>query len=49
MLELLGKDFKVVLIIMINGIKDNMLTKNEMRKPLSRKIENIEKDPNGKF
>ena len=49
MLELLGKDFKVVLIIMINGIKENMLTTNEMREPLSGKIENIEKDPNGKF
>lgn len=36
------------MIIMINGIKENMLITNEKRKPLSKKIENIEKEPNGK-
>ena len=36
------------MIIMINGIKENMLITNEKRKPLSKKIENIETEPNGK-
>lgn len=31
------------MIIMINGIKENMLITNEKRGPLSKKIENIEK------
>lgn len=37
MLELLGKDFKAVMIIMINGVKGNMLITNEKRNLLAEK------------
>lgn len=43
MLELLGKDFKAVMIIMINGVKGNMLITNEKRNLLAEKQKNIEK------
>ena len=37
MLELLGKDFKAVMIIMINGVKGNTLITNGKRNLLAEK------------
>ena len=47
-MELAEKDFQVEVLTILSGIKENMLITNEKRKPLSKKIENIEKEPNGK-